>query len=724
MAEKTIQDFGEKIGGARKDLWSANGLSLTDLEIMNTSEKLTYATKQNVWPTPDWTALIQSGTPDYVAYWQNEMRKSLTPKCPPGVEPERYVEFAGKIRDAVMSVKTDDDIRVFLKNHLLDTGFITMKPGMHNKCVITGIAEGILDKKLLSASQNRDIEKLKKKTADTLFGVPKDRKKYTEMKNRLEVFCYDERDVRFTKYWFNDKPQIAISRENGESYYYPKGECADKDKWCLGRYFIIDQGKREIISFNIGTRETANQMVEDLAEAAQKLEAGSKTISQSKTGCRKTGFSLPHLEKLEQTGDNVQILHVSTDKFIEDLGFRGGEFGNWISDKERQKNLDMSFTAFKNLSDILGIENPSLGGELAIAFGARGRGGSSAASAHFEPMRQVINLTKLSGAGCLAHEWGHALDNYISKSVGIIPDISMASDMAARSASDKIPETFKAVMRSIKYKEPPVEVRLENEVSKQIDIAAVDEKFNETVKKIEGSVPDDKKAEFKELIGSIYEKKRDYLSNFLPTKQPLEIEEFRKLNGFYKEATGNGISGEQISELYKKAYSSAHEEKLIELRYEKMLTRTKSDFYKASEMFDGGHSKTGHGYWASDAEMFARAFDCYVADKLKEAGIKDDYLSSKSDCFKIEQNGVLYRAYPVGEERALINKKMDNLIDDLRCRGILKEKDVQRDRVNEKVKLSDIDRIIETQRERQGEVKKQEQQLSEHQKSDAGRRRL
>ena len=52
---------------------------------------------------------------------------------------------------------------------------------------------------------------------------------------------------------------------------------------------------------------------------------------------------------------------------------------------------------------------------LAIAFGARGSG---SALAHFEPARNVINLTKLKGAGSLAHEWGHALDFFLGMNCG------------------------------------------------------------------------------------------------------------------------------------------------------------------------------------------------------------------------------------------------------------------------------------------------------------------
>jgi hypothetical protein len=67
-----------------------------------------------------------------------------------------------------------------------------------------------------------------------------------------------------------------------------------------------------------------------------------------------------------------------------------------------------------DLADTLGIpaETLSLGGQLGLAFGARGKG---RAAAHYEPGKLVINLTKLSGAGTLAHEWGHALDHYFGQ---------------------------------------------------------------------------------------------------------------------------------------------------------------------------------------------------------------------------------------------------------------------------------------------------------------------
>ena len=55
--------------------------------------------------------------------------------------------------------------------------------------------------------------------------------------------------------------------------------------------------------------------------------------------------------------------------------------------------------------------------QLALAFGARGQG-LSGAVAHYERNYGVINLTKMQGAGALAHEWFHAADHYFGRQDG------------------------------------------------------------------------------------------------------------------------------------------------------------------------------------------------------------------------------------------------------------------------------------------------------------------
>ena len=43
------EDFGEKIGGAKKDLWKDRGLYVDDLGSMNEREAEKFVKKDNVW---------------------------------------------------------------------------------------------------------------------------------------------------------------------------------------------------------------------------------------------------------------------------------------------------------------------------------------------------------------------------------------------------------------------------------------------------------------------------------------------------------------------------------------------------------------------------------------------------------------------------------------------------------------------------------------------------
>jgi hypothetical protein len=124
----------------------------------------------------------------------------------------------------------------------------------------------------------------------------------------------------------------------------------------------------------------------------------------------------------DRTGkDHRKGRDISAEEFQSAFGFKGGEFGKWVSQgkgaQERQFMLNSAYDALMDLSDILGIppRAVSLEGSLGIAFGSRGGGW---ASAHFEPSNLVINLTKPRGAGALAHEWFHALDNYFARKRG------------------------------------------------------------------------------------------------------------------------------------------------------------------------------------------------------------------------------------------------------------------------------------------------------------------
>ena len=112
--------------------------------------------------------------------------------------------------------------------------------------------------------------------------------------------------------------------------------------------------------------------------------------------------------------------------------------------------------------------------------------------------------------------------------------------------------------------------------------------------------------------------------------------------------------------------------------------KVKTDFYKNSVIFDDIYSKTEHGYWQSTIEMFARSFACYVSDKLNN---RSDYLCGHADLalgFVINDKDdlELIKAFPEGEERTLINEKIDKFINFLKEKNILHDNKMQEIDVN------------------------------------------
>jgi hypothetical protein len=127
--------------------------------------------------------------------------------------------------------------------------------------------------------------------------------------------------------------------------------------------------------------------------------------------------------------------------FADMFGFKGVQFGNWVEQQTRVKDLNEAYDALVDLAKVLDIPTRaiSLNGTLGLAFGARGHKG---AAAHYEPDKVVINLTKMNGAGSLAHEWFHALDNSFMKKDDKSLDYTSENAFANNPLSHNRPEVM------------------------------------------------------------------------------------------------------------------------------------------------------------------------------------------------------------------------------------------------------------------------------------------
>ena len=219
----------------------------------------------------------------------------------------------------------------------------------------------------------------------------------------------------------------AATRKSGESveksyfhitHYYDKGSDG-KYHWYYG--VALDD--------KYGPKKTAfNTMPFFLAERLNSREEAQKQIEANKERWeslvkdvvrQRSNFVYFSGDNDTRKGEDYRNgKDVTAEEFANKFGFRGVQFGNWANQADRQAALNNAYDSFMDMSKIIGVSPKamSLNGELGVAFGSRGSG---AASAHYEPDEVVINLTKTRGAGSLAHEWWHALDNYFSRAANV-----------------------------------------------------------------------------------------------------------------------------------------------------------------------------------------------------------------------------------------------------------------------------------------------------------------
>lgn len=563
----TIQDAGEKIGGARKDLWKERGLSLDDLKDMSSSEAAELVTKDNVWPRPDYAKLIEGGSDPVATRLIKSIydRLSKNPRIDNAKGRENFITMMNLIRKYAERAKTVDDIRRLAAD-------VRAELGMASKMSLS-----------LSPEQ--------KAAKEVNFSVYKNRQ--------------DPLVVKFGE---------STKAVNEVAAGWPTP--AKKEAWERS-YDIVQSGYGFAVR-----RKGGNMRMSDFFKTREEAEAFAKEhFEANKNEDGRVLPERPHLDKLERTGKNARLdRDVDSQDFINDFGFRGIEFGNYVASDERQKVVNLAYDALIDLADIVGIPPKalSLNGTLGLAFGARGKG---SAKAHYEPGKLVINMTKLSGAGALAHEWAHGLDHYLGEL-----DTDTAYQGRAKGASGW-------------YEKPRVFAP-------------------EDGRRLKNLRPELSKA-FDGVMQALFHTKEDQAEAVRQAE--LRLEQYQARLDERQKQEGTFPSELDILRTYVKGAK----QKLAELRGENPPLRLiKSSFAKEASKLSG---KTGD-YWKRPTEMFARSFESFVFDKIKELGNQSDYLVYGVEEGRYANPSYKGNPYPTGAERAAINEAFQNLVDTFKVR--------------------------------------------------------
>ena len=609
------EDFGEKIGGAKKDLWKDRVLYVDDLSGMNEREAEKFVKKDNVWKKPDYQAMLDEGVPLGVVYFIKKARDGLsaspqyyrrddTPEKRLARQKE-YIQTVRELQSVVSEVRTVEDAVKVYDRFFLENGYLEQVQGwgsgIHYRATEKGRENPVITNKLSNALMVRSAEYFERnftqKARKEQFGVSKDQK----------------------------VPKgYAIHFNDGKNTY------SRNNDWKAGTYYVTKG--YSILQTNFESREAALKWVQDFVR------------QRSKGG--KVRFTPPQLEHVKRTGPDYRSgQEITGQHYLETFGFRGGEFGNWMNQNDRQASLNMGFEALKDLASALQISDKDIAyqGTLAIAFGARGSGN---AAAHYEPLRKVINLTKMHGAGSLAHEWWHGFDDYLGAQMGAKGFLS---------EQPRLYPLFQKLIDTMKYKpETPEQAAKRTEAQ------------SERTRKNAASWLDSA------VLGSLKRYgNEEQMETYAVLREAFlsgETGSVERISAFKKAVTGRVIpkSERERLELFERMLHGIQEQEAPQ------IGRTETDYYRNSVRMGKECEKDG-GYWDSNVEMTARAFACYIKDKLP---YQSDYLAGHADCAVTLVAGKdgkmeVLKAYPEGEERKAINAVFDEIMAELKREQIL-----------------------------------------------------
>jgi len=723
-----IQDAGEKIGGARKDEWRKRGITLEDYEGMTEEERSAFTTKDLVWPKPDYEDLYkEEGIPIDTLYFRKLMRDAYPAKAAAGAE-EEYVKALGAARDACAELKDFDDVAN------LGAELLRVKQyGEYNYHLERSDKFKMMH--LFNYRYGTATRSCSTKLDNLAFMAYKENKAYFEKEADAKNFLLSENEKLLKGYRFmqlgDDVIQIYESekkdgsvkidlRVNGWIQTLAASEevkgLLKPDAWCW-----IKDGSSDILSAGYASREEA---VEALIARRRELKKGGKDESG-----RKQPLRPKFLEKCERKGgeDHIGGRTITGDDFVKDFGFRGIEFGNWLNDKDRQANLDLAYEAFCDMADCLGVDRSDIGldGRLALRFGSNGRGGANAALAHYEPSFKAINLTKLRGAGSLGHEMFHAIDFIVGEIAGFAPRLTPKNSAGGFSSIRKwekdispVADAAFAAADALKYNKTTWPEHYKSRAERDA------EAYKDFLKGYSAAKEPEDVKKRDELIDAAVEYIRS-LPNHLAGRDTLGYDiqtpdleyngediypAYEELEKYEREAFGNeSYSLKETKQLSNKnLYVLSRDLYFADYYADKPVLDSYScettAFYRDAKAIDARYSKAGHGYWQSDAELFARAGAAYLTDKCAEKGIKNDYLNAHSELDGEDGRGKALHTAPQGEERKKINKAFDALFDALFECGALKPNKEKAAQLEEKRSKEEFDAAKENKRNSSAEA--------------------
>ena len=670
----TLVQTGDHIWGSRKDLADLQKIERADqLDGMSYDDAAYLVRKKNLVPTHDLNTLRGLGHDPMAAHMALALLSTIQSK-PADTDKDRrlYVEACHNVVESVLNAKTGEQMEVLCQElgHKVwreDTRDIQSYLG-YERADAMARAEAHIES-LKRHNPGKDYE------TQWVWGSygPAEGVKVVEVIHHPHA-ALGERFFRFVQRRGAD---WKAARHMG--YYL---EEAEKSKPGSGWELLEKKGQEKEL--------------EQAAKQAKIAERKGKKKTEEDYSSWRTR-EVP--EEVKRQGGR-RIENPDPKRIKETFNLREVDYGQrgWMSEKDREYHTARLEEAFTDFADVLGVDpqTVSFNGRLGVALGARGRG---KAAAHYETGRAVINITKFNGGGSLAHEWGHALDNimasvHLGNKEGRGQGVYLSETHNVGAGRD-LPDDVKSAMRDVW-----------NAITDHPNPQEAQEKHYALKRKLRDRV-DGLVKQNNDLVHEYNNLSRKPLASELPKRQA-EIQRYiDHYTKRYVELTEKGkLRAAEQKEVQNLEFWINRKRKDMETISDPANFRTEADTARMADIKTGiedlrldinnarkdlsKHANTDPSvshyyasavqlgeYWSRTVELFARAFEGYVEDKLAKRKMVSTYLVSGTNkktwsTGKETAHGPA-TPYPQGEERANIYTKMDALMGVLIKGGHLKK---------------------------------------------------
>lgn len=389
QSKEKIEDFGEVLHGARKHEWGKFGDAIS--RDMTQSEIAAEPLSKSL-PKPDLKKLSEDGVSNYHLALMTVLRGMLPSKPRKGYKLERWSDSVKSVRQLSKAIMDKDSAFDSLSLH-------------HSP----------MSQLLTKISDDLTLDEI-----ETLGNYETDYYNIAKRFNFKRKKSYGRHSIDAES--IDALAPKAIELIRAQSNDTETKTSGTKQRVDMGIYFKRFTGDA-FIAVKVGSRIVEVKSGFDSTKEARTYLNENRTALEDEVIARRKDAreQVRSGENRARDGIIEREGNVTPEDFTNAFGFRGVQFGNWVEGARRQQDLNNAYDSLVDLARLMGIPTRaiSLGGKLGLAFGARGQGGRSAAAAHFEPGAFVINLTKVSGKGSLAHEWFHALDYHFGDDTNV-----------------------------------------------------------------------------------------------------------------------------------------------------------------------------------------------------------------------------------------------------------------------------------------------------------------